>query len=163
ERPQQGRGRQDDARGGVARRGRSEAQGGDRDAQPRRPGGVRGGEDAPRLRRQAGGVGQGADRVGDRGPEEGDREERHRRDEADDGRAELGAAQGGGGDVSGLGSQCGRRRRRGRRRTARRRTAGRRRVPGRRQRPLAGGRDRRRGGRGGEVIPLSGQGKRASA
>ena len=41
ERPEQGRGRSDDARGRVARRRGQEAQGGDRDAQPRRPGGLR--------------------------------------------------------------------------------------------------------------------------
>ena len=41
ERPQQGRGRPDDEGSRVARRGRQEAQGGDRDAQPRRPGGLR--------------------------------------------------------------------------------------------------------------------------
>ena len=41
-----------------------------------------------------------ADRVGDRGAEEGDREERRRRDEASDGSAQRGAAQGRRGDVS---------------------------------------------------------------
>ena len=53
ERPVEGRGRQDDERGRVARRGRPEAQGRDRDAQPGRPGGVCGREDAEGLRRQA--------------------------------------------------------------------------------------------------------------
>ncbi len=67
ERPQQGRSRPDDARSGVARRRGQEAQGRDRDAQPGRPGGVRGRADGPRRGRQAAGGGPSADRAGDRG------------------------------------------------------------------------------------------------
>ena len=60
-------------------------------------------QDAPRLGREAVARRQGAHRVGDRRAEEGDREERHRGHEAGDGDAQLGAAQGGGGDVSRVG------------------------------------------------------------
>ena len=49
ERPQQGRGRPDDARSRVARRRGQEAQGGDRDAQPGGPGGLRGRADRSRT------------------------------------------------------------------------------------------------------------------
>ena len=76
ERPQQGRGRQDDARSRVARRRRQEASRGDRDAQPRRPGGLCGRADVEGRRRQAGGERSRGGRVGDRGAEEGER--RHR-------------------------------------------------------------------------------------
>ena len=100
ERPQQGRGRPDDARGRVARRRGSQAQGRDRDAQPGRPGGVRRGADGQGCRRQAAGRRPPADRVGHRGAQEGDREERRRRDEAPARNAERGAAQGGRSDVS---------------------------------------------------------------
>ena len=100
ERPLEGRGRQDDARGRVARRGGPEAQGRDRDAQSGRPGGVPGGEDAEGFRRQAVGVRPRAGRIGDRGSQGGDREERRRGDEALDGGAEYRAAQGGGSALS---------------------------------------------------------------
>ena len=53
ERPQQGRGRADDEGRRVARRGGQEAARGDRDAQPRRPGGLRRREDAAGHGRQA--------------------------------------------------------------------------------------------------------------
>ena len=60
ERPQQGRGRPDDAGGRVARRRGQEAQGRDRDAQPRRPGGLRGRAVRQGQRRQAAGRRQGS-------------------------------------------------------------------------------------------------------
>ncbi len=58
-RPEQGRSRPDDARGRVARRRGQEAARGDRDAQSRRPGGLRRRADAQGCGRQAVGVGQG--------------------------------------------------------------------------------------------------------
>ena len=70
ERPQQGRGRSDDEGGRVARRRRQAAQGGDRDAQPGRPGGLRRRADDQGHRRQAERLRQAGDRDGHGGGEE---------------------------------------------------------------------------------------------
>ena len=96
ERPQQGRGRQDDAGSRVARRRRQEAARGDRDAQPRRPGRVCRRADVEGCGRQAVGGRSRGGRVGDRRAEEGERRHRCRRHQRGDGGAEQGAARGGG-------------------------------------------------------------------
>ncbi len=94
---------------------------------------------------QALGVRQAADRIGDRRPQAGDREERRRRDEEVHGGAEHRAAQGGGSALQ-VGQRGGRRGRRARP-AARNRDLAR-----RRRRQVVGRRHRRRGrGRGEEV------------
>ena len=99
ERPEQGRSRQDDEGSRVACGGRSHAQGRDRNTQSRGSGGLRRRETGSRSGRQADAGRPRADRKRDRGAEEGDRAQRHRRDEAGDGNAHLGAAPRRRGDV----------------------------------------------------------------
>ena len=96
ERPQQGRGRPDDEGGRVARRRGQEAARGDRDAQPRRSGGLRRGAHDQGHGRQAERGRPAGDRDGDGSREEGDR----RRPtppaiQQRAGAADRGAAQGG--------------------------------------------------------------------
>ena len=99
ERPEQGRGRPDDARGRVARRRGPQAQGGDRDAQPRRSGDLRGRAAGARERRQDPRVRQAGDRECRRGGAQGAAGLRCRGRDARDGDAHDRAAQGGRSDV----------------------------------------------------------------
>ncbi len=95
ERPQQGRGRQDDEGSRVARRRGPEAQRRDRDAQPCRPGRLRGRADGEGRGRQALGIGSDGGGIGDRGSQEGERGHRRGGHRRRDGGVEQGAARGG--------------------------------------------------------------------